>query len=74
MCLVPDEVKTQYDDNIAWIKKAQENKLVVGSRARILYSDQNGRVSIALAFNDAIASQRIKVSERKKDSVSENEL
>ena len=61
LCLVPDEVKEQYDDNIAWIKKAQENKLVVGSQARILYSDQNGRVAIALAFNEAIASKKIKV-------------
>ena len=58
-------VKAQYDDNIAWIRKAQENKLVVGSQARILYSDQNGRVAIALAFNEAIADKIIKVSERK---------
>ncbi|XP_028398297.1 urocanate hydratase-like [Dendronephthya gigantea] len=57
---VPKEVKPQYEDNIKWIKKAQENKLVVGSQARILYSDQNGRVSIAMAFNEAIASKRIK--------------
>jgi urocanate hydratase len=58
-------VKPQYEDNIKWIKKAQENKLVVGSQARILYSDQNGRVAIALAFNEAIADKRIKVSEGK---------
>ena len=64
-CLVPKEVKPQYEDNIKWIKKAQENKLVVGSQARILYSDQNGRVAIALAFNEAIADKRIKVSEGK---------
>ncbi|CAB4041129.1 urocanate hydratase, partial [Paramuricea clavata] len=57
---VPKEVKPQYEDNINWIKKAQENKLVVGSQARILYSDQNGRVAIALAFNEAIADKRIK--------------
>ncbi|CAB4001762.1 urocanate hydratase, partial [Paramuricea clavata] len=57
---VPKEVKPQYEDNIKWIKKAQENKLVVGSQARILYSDQNGRVAIALAFNEAIADKRIK--------------
>lgn len=63
--LVPKEVKPQYEDNIKWIKKAQENKLVVGSQARILYSDQNGRVAIALAFNEAIADKRIKVSEGK---------
>ena len=57
---VPKEVKPQYEDNIKWIKKAQENKLVVGSQARILYSDQKGRVAIALAFNEAIASKKIK--------------
>ena len=59
---VPNEVKPQYEDNIKWIKKAQENKLVVGSQARILYSDQKGRVAIALAFNQAIASKKIQVS------------
>jgi urocanate hydratase len=42
-------------DNIQWIKGAQENKLVVGSQARILYADAEGRVKIASAFNQAIA-------------------
>ena len=65
MYSVPKEVKPQYEDNIKWIKKAQENKLVVGSQARILYSDQKGRVAIALAFNEAIASKKIKVSNTK---------
>ena len=59
--LVPDEVQTQYEDNVKWIKEAQKNELVVGSQARILYSDQRGRVSIALAFNKAIKEGRIKV-------------
>jgi urocanate hydratase len=42
-------------DNIQWIKGAQENKLVVGSQARILYADSEGRIEIAKAFNEAIA-------------------
>ena len=61
-------MKPQYEDNIKWIKKAQENKLVVGSQARILYSDQKGRVAIALAFNEAIASKKIKVSNAKMET------
>ncbi len=44
----------QLDDNIHWIKEAGKNKLVVGSQARILYADSEGRIKIALAFNDAI--------------------
>jgi urocanate hydratase len=46
-------------DNIQWIKGAQENKLVVGSQARILYADAEGRMKIAEAFNKAIASGEI---------------
>ena len=46
-------------DNIQWIKGAQENKLVVGSQARILYADAEGRVKIAEAFNQAIAKGAI---------------
>ena len=46
-------------DNIQWIKGAQENKLVVGSQARILYADAEGRMKIAKAFNDAIAAGKI---------------
>ena len=46
-------------DNIQWIKGAQENKLVVGSKARILYADAEGRIAIAKAFNDAIARGEI---------------
>jgi len=50
----PPEIQQQMADNIQWIKGAQENKLVVGSQARILYADAEGRVKIAEAFNDAI--------------------
>ena len=55
----PDEIKQQMADNIQWIKGAQENKLVVGSQARILYADAEGRIKIAKAFNDAIAKGEI---------------
>lgn len=51
----PEEIQQQMADNITWIKGAQENKLVVGSQARILYADAEGRMKIANAFNDAIA-------------------
>ncbi|MEP2772135.1 MAG: urocanate hydratase [Fulvivirga sp.] len=50
----PKEIQQQMDDNIRWIKAAGENKLVVGSQARILYADAEGRMKIASAFNDAI--------------------
>ena len=55
----PDEIKQQMADNIQWIKGAQENKLVVGSQARILYADSQGRIKIAEAFNKAIANGTI---------------
>ena len=55
----PDEITQQMADNIQWIKGAQENKLVVGSQARILYADSEGRIKIAEAFNNAIASGEI---------------
>lgn len=50
----PAEIQQQMADNIRWIKGAQENKLVVGSQARILYADSEGRIKIAEAFNKAI--------------------
>jgi len=50
----PEEIQQQMQDNITWIKDAKENKLVVGSQARILYADSEGRIKIAKAFNDAI--------------------
>ncbi len=52
----PSEITQQMADNIQWIKGAQENKLVVGSQARILYADSEGRIKIAEAFNNAIAA------------------
>jgi len=50
----PDEIREQLADNIQWIKNAQDNNLVVGSQARILYADSQGRLEIAKAFNQAI--------------------
>jgi len=55
----PEDIQQQMADNIQWIKGAQENKLVVGSQARILYADAEGRMKIAQAFNDAIANNLI---------------
>ncbi|WP_330746871.1 urocanate hydratase [Chryseobacterium sp. CP-77] len=55
----PEEIQQQMKDNIQWIKGAQENKLVVGSQARILYADAEGRIKIAEAFNKAIKNGEI---------------
>lgn len=55
----PEEIQQQMKDNIQWIKGAQENKLVVGSQARILYADAEGRMKIAEAFNKAIRNGEI---------------
>jgi len=55
----PSEIQQQMADNIQWIKGAQENKLVVGSKARILYADAEGRIKIAKAFNKAIKKGKI---------------
>ncbi len=55
----PEEIKLQMQDNIIWIRDAQKNKLVVGSQARILYADAEGRSKIAAAFNEAIAAGEI---------------
>ena len=55
----PEEIQLQMQDNITWIKEAKENKMVVGSQARILYADAEGRSKIAEAFNNAIASGKI---------------
>jgi urocanate hydratase len=55
----PPEIQQQMADNIQWIKGAQQNQLVVGSQARILYADAEGRVKIAQAFNDAINKGKI---------------
>ncbi|WP_044403085.1 urocanate hydratase [Lacinutrix sp. Hel_I_90] len=59
MKAAPEEIKQQMADNIQWIKGAQDNKLVVGSQARILYADAEGRAKIAEAFNQAIAKGTI---------------
>ena len=55
----PNEIQQQMSDNIQWIKGAQENNLVVGSQARILYADAVGRIKIAKAFNKAIKKGKI---------------
>lgn len=56
----PDEIKGQINDNLVWIRQAEENRLVVGSQARILYADAEGRTRIAEAFNQALADGRMK--------------
>ncbi|MEA1874715.1 MAG: urocanate hydratase [Bacteroidota bacterium] len=56
----PDEITQQMQDNIRWIEGAKANKLVVGSQARILYADAEGRIKIAAEFNKAVADGRLK--------------
>ncbi|TXE06252.1 urocanate hydratase [Seonamhaeicola algicola] len=55
----PEEIKLQMQDNITWIKNAKQNNMVVGSQARILYADAEGRIKIAIAFNNAIKKGEI---------------
>ena len=55
----PEEIQQQMEDNIKWIREADSNKLVVGSQARILYADAEGRIKIAQAFNKAVSSGKI---------------
>ena len=55
----PKEIQQQMADNIKWIEEADENQMVVGSQARILYADSEGRIKIAEAFNKAVASGEI---------------
>ena len=55
----PAEIRQQLEDNLRWIRAAEENKLVVGSQARILYADAEGRIRIAAAFNQAIREGKI---------------
>lgn len=55
----PTEIQQQMQDNITWIEQAAKNNLVVGSQARILYADAEGRIKIALAFNEAVKSGKI---------------
>ena len=56
----PEDIQHQLDDNIHWIREAGKNHLVVGSQARILYADCEGRTKIALAFNEAVRDGRLK--------------
>lgn len=55
----PKEIQQQMSDNVRWIKAASQNRLVVGSQARILYADAEGRIKIAKAFNAAIKAGKI---------------
>ena len=55
----PEDIKPQLQDNLHWVKEAKKNKLVVGSQARILYADAEGRMRIAAAFNKAIRNGEI---------------
>ena len=55
----PEEIQQQMQDNITWIEEAESNRLVVGSQARILYADAEGRQKIALAFNEAIKQRKL---------------
>ena len=55
----PVEIQAQLVDNIKWIRQANVNKLVVGSKARILYADATGRIKVALAFNQAVREKKI---------------
>lgn len=55
----PPGTRQQYLDNLRWIEKAEENRMVVGSQARILYADDHGRRAIAKAFNGAVADGRV---------------
>jgi urocanate hydratase len=55
----PPEIRGQLADNLHWIKTAEENRLVVGSQARILYADAQGRIELARAFNQAVAEGRV---------------
>ncbi|NKI25291.1 urocanate hydratase [Arenibacter sp. 6A1] len=57
--VAPPEIQQQMQDNIKWIREAEANQLVVGSQARILYADAEGRAKIADAFNQAIANKEI---------------
>jgi urocanate hydratase len=56
----PEEIRQQLSDNIHWIREAGNNKMVVGSQARILYADAQGRIEIASAFNKAIREGKLK--------------
>ena len=61
---IPTRIVQQYDDNMRWLSEAEKHKMVVGSQARILYSDQVGRARLALAFNKAVKDGTLKVSQK----------
>jgi len=56
---IPPSIVQQYSDNLRWLSEAEKHKMVVGSQARILYSDQVGRARLAVAFNEAVADGRL---------------
>lgn len=56
----PPEIRQQMADNIKWIDEANQNQMVVGSKARILYADSEGRIKIAEAFNQAVSTGKLK--------------
>ena len=60
---LPPAVEAQYRDNLRWIREAHQHHLVVGSQARILYSDRSGRTRLALAFNSAVKDGTLQVSD-----------
>jgi urocanate hydratase len=57
---VPVNVRENYEDNLKWIKEADSYKLVVGSKARILYADQCGRTKIAVKLNQMVRDKKLK--------------
>jgi urocanate hydratase len=59
LAIAPEEIRLQYADNLLWIEQAEQNRLVVGSQARILYADAEARIAIATAFNDALAAGEV---------------
>ena len=63
------EIKQQLKDNIDWIKAAKKNKLVVGSKARILYANSDGRILIAKAFNKAVKKGQLQTAAQILDSL-----
>ena len=60
---LPPAVEVQYRDNLRWIREAHQHHLVVGSQARILYSDRLGRTCLALAFNRAVKDGTLQVGD-----------
>ena len=56
-----EATREQYQNNLIWIRDAERHKLVVGTEARILYSDLRGRIELAQAFNDAVKNGELKV-------------